>query len=72
MDEQRRGTDELQIRIALGAAVGITAGVVLFLMSNSWTMVVVGAVLGLVTAAVPSGRSRPEKDEPPADGADRD
>ncbi|WP_166134581.1 hypothetical protein [Nocardioides ochotonae] len=61
MDEQRRGADELQIRIALGAAVGITAGVVLFLISNSWAMVAVGAVLGLVTAAVPSGRGRPEK-----------
>lgn len=67
MDEQKRGTDELQIRIALGAAVGITAGVVLFLMSNSWAMVAVGAVLGLITAAVPSGRSRPEKNGPPAD-----
>ena len=42
-------------------------GVVLFMMTNSWAMVAVGAVLGLVTAAVPSGRSRPEKDGPPAD-----
>ncbi|MQW77424.1 hypothetical protein GHK92_16240 [Nocardioides sp. dk4132] len=67
MDEQKRGTDELQIRIALGAAVGITAGVVLFLISNSWAMVAVGVVLGLITAAVPSGRSRPEENGPPAD-----
>jgi len=67
MDEHRRGADELQIRIALGAAVGITAGVVLFLISNSWTVVAVGAVLGLVTAAVPSGRNRAERNGPADD-----
>lgn len=62
MDEHARtGSEELQVRLAMGTAVGITSSVVLFLLTDSWTIIVLGVVLGLLVAAVPPSRNRPER-----------
>ncbi|WP_253945412.1 hypothetical protein [Nocardioides sp. zg-DK7169] len=59
MDEHARtGAETLQVRIAMGAAVGITAGVVLFLWTDSWAVIGLAVVLGLLVAALPPGRGR--------------